>query len=107
MEVHRELGPGFVEKTYGDALEIEFQNRGIIFEREKEIKIPYKGHTLKTPFYADFVCYDSTIVELKAVENVLPIHVTQLLHYLKATQYKKGLLLNFKSTSLYYKRYIL
>ena len=85
MSVHRELGPGFLESAYGDALEIEFTNQHIPYEREKLIHIYYKGVPIKTYYQADFVCYGSIIVELKAVDDILDIHRAQIIHYLKAT----------------------
>ncbi len=106
MAVHRELGPGFLESAYGDALEIEFTDRKIPFEREKLIHIFYKGKSINTFYKADFVCYDDLIVELKSVDTILDIHKAQLIHYLKALQIKKGLLINFKSKSLQYERFI-
>ena len=68
--VHQELGNGFLERVYQDALELEFQERGIPYEREKNIQVMYKGKTLGEPYRADFVCYDKIIVELKAVEKL-------------------------------------
>ena len=106
IEVHKQLGPGFVEYVYGDALEIEFQLRGIPFEREVSIPIDYKGTTLKHIYVADFICYGHVIVELKAVEKILPIHEAQILNYLKATQIKRGLLLNFSDVILQKRRYV-
>ena len=63
--VHKELGAGFLERVYQDALEYEFQERGIPYEREKEIRVMYKGKQLGEPYRADFICYDKIIVELK------------------------------------------
>ena len=105
MAVHRELGPGFLESAYGDALEIELSKRSIPFEREKLIHVYYKGVPIKTQYQADFVCYNNLIVELKTVDQILDIHRAQLIHYLKATGIKKGLLVNFKSNSLQYERF--
>lgn len=106
MSVHRELGPGFLEVVYGDALAVELSSRGIPFEREKEINIYYKDSVLGHKYYADFVCYGHIIVELKAVERLLPIHEAQLLHYLKATRHDTGLLINFKELRLNYKQFV-
>ena len=78
MTVHRELGPGFLESAYGDALELEFQMQGIPYEREKEIDILYKGCPIRTKYYADFLCYGDVIVELKTVERLADIHRAQL-----------------------------
>lgn len=100
LEVHKELGCGFLEKVYQDALEIEFRNVGIPYEREKQIKVQYKGETLMHDYYADFVCYESIIIELKAVETVLPIHKAQTINYLKATGFQLGFLINFGEESL-------
>lgn len=93
--VHKELGCGFLERVYQDALEIEFQERGIPYEREKEIRIMYKGRPLGDPYRADFVCYGKIIVELKAVSETNGVHRAQVLNYLKATKMKLGILANF------------
>ena len=93
--VHHELGNGFLERVYQDALELEFQERGIPYEREKNIQVMYKGKPLGEPYRADFVCYDKIIVELKAVEKLQGIHRAQVVNYLKATGMKLGLLVNF------------
>ena len=106
MTVHRELGPGFLESAYGDALEMEFEDRNIPYEREKLINIFYKDRPLKTYYKADFICFGSLIVELKTVDAIADIHKAQLIHYLKATRINKGLLINFKSKSLQYERFV-
>lgn len=93
--VHHELGNGFLERVYQDALELEFQERGIPYEREKNIQIMYKGKYLGEPYRADFVYYDKIIIELKAVEKLQGIHRSQVVNYLKATGMKLGLLVNF------------
>lgn len=93
--VHKELGCGFLERVYQDALELEFQERGIPYEREKEIRIMYKGKSLGNPYRADFVCYGKIIVELKAVSEATGVHRAQVLNYLKATNMKLGILANF------------
>ncbi len=105
MEVHKILGPGLLEKAYGDALEIELQLRGIQYEREKELPILYKAHTLPTHYYADFVCYDSIIVELKAVTDILPIHEAQIMHYMNISGMNRGILFNFDCLKLYYDKF--
>ena len=104
MRVHRELGPGFLEAVYGDALEVEFRNRRIPYEREKELDIIYDGIPLKTKYYADFLCYGEVVVELKTVEDIADIHRAQVIHYLKATGLSRGLIINFKNLSLQYER---
>ncbi len=106
MEVHNTLGPGFVEKVYGDAFKRELLLRNIPFEREKELTVFYKGERIESTFYEDFVCYGSVIVELKAVSNLLPIHKAQLLNYMKATGIKKGLLINFATQLLEFEKYV-
>ena len=106
MEVHRELGNGFLEGVYQDALEIELTQRGIPFTREHPVPVTYKGHVLGTPYRADFVCYGSIIVELKAIKSITDIESAQVLHYLKATGLKRALLINFATPRLDYKRFI-
>ena len=95
MQVYNTLGSGFLEAVYQEALELEFKKRGIPYEREKELKIFYDGQELKQIYRADFVCYGSVIVELKAVANLDDSHRSQVYNYLKATGYKLGLLYNF------------
>ncbi|MCQ2606762.1 MAG: GxxExxY protein [Bacteroidales bacterium] len=107
LAVHRELGKGFLEAVYQEALEIELQNNFIDYEREKELTIFYKGIELKKKYYADFFCYNKIIVELKATSSLLPEHEAQLLNYLKVTKKRVGLLINFGEQSLKYKRFIL
>lgn len=103
MEVQNQLGLGFVELVYHEALNIELGLRGIPFETEKEIEIIYKGHLLERVYKADLVCYDSIIVELKAVEKLKSEHTAQLLNYLKATKKQMGILINFGEKPLKYK----
>ena len=100
MDVHRELGCGFLEAVYQEALAIEFKKPGIPFKREESLKINYKGVTLTKEYVADFVCYDKIIIELKAVSQIADIHKSQVKNYLKATGYRLGILANFGSTSL-------
>ena len=100
MDVHRELGCGFLEAVYQVALAIEFKKAGIPFKREVSLKINYKGVTLTKEYVADFVCYDKIIIELKAVSQIADIHKSQVKNYLKATDYRLGILANFGSTSL-------
>ena len=106
MEVHGNLGCGFLEAVYQEALEREFFLQGIPFEREKALHISYKGHPLQKTYIADFVCFDKIIVELKAQNGLVSEHYAQVLNYLKATGYRLGLLINFGATSLEYKRII-
>ena len=99
-EVHKELEPGLLEKVYQEALEKELRLQGIPFEREKSFTISYKGECLEQKYIADFVCYDKVIVELKAVEDLLPIHTAQVINYLAITGYKLGLLVNFNARQI-------
>ena len=99
-EVHKELGPGLLEKVYQEALEKELRMQGITFEREKSFNISYKGEVLEQMYIADFVCYDKIVVELKAVEALLPIHTAQVINYLTITGYKLGLLVNFNARQI-------
>jgi len=106
FEVHRQLGPGFLEAVYQDALEREFRARDIPYRREAELEVAYKGDALPTTYRADFVCYESVIVVLKAIASLGDIEVAQVLNYLKATGLKVGLLLNFAALSLDYRRLV-
>jgi GxxExxY protein len=103
MEVQNELGRGFAELVYHEALNIELGLRGIPFESEKLITISYKGYLLERNYKADLVCYDKIVVELKSVETLKPEHTAQLLNYLKATKLPLGILINFGETPLKYK----
>lgn len=106
MEVHRELGSGFLEAVYQDAIELELTERAIPLIREYPIPIHYKGRSLNTPYRADFVCNEDIIVELKTIKALGDIETAQVLHYLKATGFRRALLINFGSPRLEYKRYI-
>ena len=106
LEVHRELGAGFLEAVYQEALALELQRAGIPFKREVALQIMYKGQPLRSVYRADFVCFESVIVELKAVERLTAREMAQLVHYLKATGFHKGLLLNFGTPKLEIKRVV-
>ncbi len=95
MNVFNELGSGFLEKVYQEALEIEFKEKGIPYIREAHLKISYKGHEIKQDYIADFICYDKIIVELKAVEKLNEVHQAQVFNYLKATGFDLAILANF------------
>lgn len=107
MEVHRSLGHGFLEAVYQEALAREFEMQGIPFVREQPLAIRYKGALLGTGYRADFLCYGEIIVELKALQSISGIEEAQLLNYLKAAGLKRGMLLNFGTTSLQHKRMVL
>jgi len=106
MEVHRELGYGFLEAVYQEALEFELQRRSIPHMREVPIQIKYKERILSTSYRADFVCYQSVLLELKALSKMGGTEESQILNYLKATGLSRGLLLNFGKPSLECKRFI-
>ena len=107
MEVHKELGAGFLESVYQEVFELELQKQKIPYEREALLNIYYKGSKLKKRFSADFVCYNKIVVELKALGELSTDHEAQVLNYLKTSGNKLGLLLNFGSRSLQYKRLVL
>ena len=107
MDVHSNLGCGFLESVYQEALELELIRNSIPYEVESQIDIHYKGVVLDKKYYSDFVCYDEIILELKAIKSLEDIHMAQLMNYLKATRKKVGYLINFGSASLEYKRIIL
>jgi GxxExxY protein len=107
MAVHRELGHGFLEPVYQEALAIELCFHGIPYVKEPELSIIYRGVALNKTYKADFVCYDSIIVELKALSSLNNDHMAQVLNYLKATNLKVGLLINFGTSSLQHKRLVL
>ncbi|KQS25353.1 GxxExxY protein [Dyadobacter sp. Leaf189] len=107
MEVHKELGHGFLEIVYKDALELLFRQDDIFFEREKEYPVYFRGILLRHKFWADFVVYDKIILELKCVSALTDEHVAQTLNYLKVSGNKLGLLVNFGRGELEYRRLLL
>jgi GxxExxY protein len=107
IEVHRELGPGFLEAVYQEAMEIELANHNIPFETRKTLTISYKGRPLKKEYEADLVCYGQIILELKALDRLSGKEEAQILNYLKATGLQVGLLINFGSAGrLEWKRFV-
>jgi len=106
MEVHRLLGPGLLEIIYKDALEIEFKNHRIPYQREKEFAIEYKGIILPHKFYADFIVYDDIILEVKSVKEICNDHLAQTLNYMKLADTPVGIIVNFQNKSLIHKRLI-
>jgi GxxExxY protein len=107
MAVHRELGKGFSEIVYGDALEIEFIDNNINYSREKQFDIIYKGNLLPHKYKADFIIEDKIILEIKAISNLTDSNIKQTLNYLAVSKLKLGLLINFGDDSLKYKRIVL
>ncbi len=106
MEVHRQLGRGFLEIIYKDALEYEFRKNNIPFEREKGYEIPYKEIILQHKYYVDFVVFDKIILEVKAVNGIIDEFIKQTLNYLSASNNKLGIIVNFGEDSLKYKRLV-
>ena len=103
MRVHKELGFGFLESAYGDALEIEFEKARIPYEREDEVRIYYDGKPLDTTYRADFTCFHREyIVELKAIRTLSKIEWAQVIHYMRATRIKYALLINFGREQIQY-----
>lgn len=107
MEVHRVLGGGLLEAVYKEALEIEFKSHDIPYEREKEFIIDYKEHQLSKRFYADFVIYDTIILEVKAIKIIVDDNIAQTLNYLSITKSGLGIIANFSLKSLQQKRLVL
>jgi len=107
MEVHRQLGCGFLESVYQEALAVEFQSRGITYSRELRFPVHYKGRQLSCQYRPDFICFGSVIVELKALGQLSGVEESQLINYLKVTGYHTGLLFNFGRKSLEQRRFIL
>ena len=106
IEVHKELGCGFLEAVYQEALEREFKGQEIPFKPQPTIQIVYKGKPLDKTYQPDFICYGEVIVEIKAISELSGIEEAQLINYLKATGLKVGLLINFGAKSLEYKRFV-
>ncbi len=107
MEVHNQLGPGFLEIVYKDALEYEFSQAGIPFEREKEYIVCYKDILLRHRFFADFVVFDKIILEVKAVSEITDVFMAMGINYLKVSSNKLALIVNFGEPGLSYKRLVL
>lgn len=108
MEVYNQLGPGFGEAIYQDAMEIEVESRKIPGVPQPDIFVFYKGKNLKNFFKPDFICHEKIVVELKALDQLTSREETQLLNYLKATGFPVGLLINFgRERDLEWKRMVL
>ena len=105
MEVHSVLGHGMAEAIYQEALAVEMKKRGMEAEREKELRLQYKDVILEKTYFADFF-YKGIIMELKSVDEILPIHRSQLINYMRITNQHRGILFNFGEESLYAERYL-
>jgi len=106
MEVHKELGYGFLEAVYQEALGREFTTQEIPFKAQPVIEINYKGKPLNKTYQPDFICFNEIIIEIKAISELSGVEEAQLINYLKASSIKIGLLLNFGSKSLEHKRFV-
>ena len=106
MEVHKKLGSGFLESVYSEALELEFKKAEIPYDREKKLPVFYEDLPLKKYFKADFVCFNSIIIELKATKFMIDADHRQTMNNVKATKFRLGLLINFSTPSLTYKRIV-
>lgn len=105
MEVHTILGHGMAEPIYQEALAIEMKKRGMMAEREKELRIHYKDVMLEKTYFADFY-YNGILIELKSVEEITSVHRAQLFNYMRITKQSRGILFNFGEDSLYTERYL-
>jgi GxxExxY protein len=106
LDVHKELGCGFLEAVYQEALEREFATQEIPFRSQPVVKIIYKGKPLNRTYQPDFVCYGEVLVEIKALSVLTGAEKSQIINYLKASRLEVGLLINFGSRSLEHKRFI-
>ena len=104
--MHRELGCGFLEAVYQEALGREFETQRIPFRPQPVVEIKYKGRPLEKKYQPDFICYDDIVIEIKALSKLTGVEEAQLINYLKATGLKIGLLLNFGAKSLEHKRFV-
>ena len=100
IEVHRHLGPGLLESAYQKCLQHEFQQRGIQFDAEFSVPLLYKETRVVVDFRCDFLVEDIVVLELKAVEHILPVHAAQLMTYMRLLEKPKGLLINFNVVNL-------
>ncbi len=107
FDIHSNLGKGFSEIVYKDAIEYELEKSLIFFEREKEYSVKYKDIFLKHKFYADFVLYDKIILEVKCSNSISDSHIAQAMNFLKVSNNKLAIIVNFNNDSLEYKRIVL
>ena len=95
MEVYNELGPGFLEVIYHDAMKVELSEQYVPFESQKELTVYYRGHQLPHSYMADLICHDRILLEFKAVKGIHDAHLAQVMNYLKATGLALGYVINF------------
>jgi len=100
FDVHREMGPGLLESVYEAALAIAFTERGLSCARQVQMNAVYRGHDLGVGFRADLIIEQSLLLEIKAVENIIPVHIAQVMTYLKLLGFKRGYVLNFNEKLL-------
>jgi GxxExxY protein len=106
MEVHNQLGCGFLEGVYQEALELEFTSQGIPFTPQQELEVLYKGKPLRKRFISDFVAYQKIVVEIKAINSLTSADKAQVINYLKATHCEVGVLINFGAQKLEWYRFV-
>ena len=97
FELHNELGSGFAEPIYQEALEVELKLQGIPFRSQDELEVHYKGHLLDAKYKPDFICYEKIIVEIKSLNDIADRHRSQVHNYLKITGFRLGILVNFSA----------
>ena len=107
MNIHKILGMGLKEINYKDAMEIDFVEAKIDFERERRFLVKYKDRVLRNPYVTDFVVFKSIVIEVKSVSSILDTHLAQALSYLAVSEMKLALVINFGERSLTYKRIVL
>ena len=107
MAIHKVLGMGLKEINYKDAMEIDFKEQGIFYDREKRYVVKYKDKILRNPYMADFIVYDSIVLEIKSCASIIDSHLAQALSYLSISGMRLALVINFGERSLTWKRIIL
>lgn len=107
MEIHKSLGMGLKEINYKDAMEIDFIEQGIDYNRVKKFIVKYKNKILRNPYIADFIAYDSIVIEVKSASSIIDSHLAQALSYLAVSGMKLALVINFGERSLTWKRIVL
>jgi GxxExxY protein len=107
MEIHKALGMGLKEINYKDAMEIDFKEAGIIYQREKRFQVIYKNTVLQNPYVSDFIVFNSIILEIKCCQAIIDSHIAQTISYLNVSGCKLGIIVNFGERSLTWKRVVL